>query len=57
MEKIFIGLGVVLLTILKYIGMLILGVLRMVLELAKMILLLFGIIVRVFLAFVRAGTS
>jgi hypothetical protein len=56
MKRIFSGIGVLLLTILKWIGMIILGALRLILELAKFFLLLFGLVVRVFLAFVRAGT-
>lgn len=55
MKRIFSGIGVLLLTILKWIGMIILGALRLILELAKFFLLLFGLVARVFLAFVRAG--
>ena len=56
MKRIFSGIGVLLLTILKWIGLIILGALRLILELAKFFLLLFGLVARVFLAFVRAGT-
>jgi hypothetical protein len=56
MKKIFSGIGIVLLTILKWIGLIILGAVRLILELAKVILLLFGLVVRIFLAFVRVGT-
>lgn len=56
MKKIFSGIGIVLLTIFKWIGLIILGVVRLVLELAKVILLLFGLIARIFFAFVRVGT-
>ncbi|HKL80780.1 MAG TPA: hypothetical protein VJ888_10150 [Mobilitalea sp.] len=56
MMIIFSGIGVVLITLLKWSGMIILGALRLILELAKIILLTFGLIARVFLAFARAGT-
>jgi hypothetical protein len=56
MKKIFSGIGIVLLTIFKWIGLIILGAVRLVLELAKVILLLFGLIARIFFAFVRVGT-
>lgn len=52
MKKIFTGI----LLILKAIAWLILNALGMILELAKIILLLFGLVMRLFLAFVRAGT-
>lgn len=56
MKKIFSGIGIVLLTILKWIGLIILGAVRLTLELAKVILLLFGLVARIFLFFVRVGT-
>lgn len=56
MKRIFTGIGAVLLTILKWIAMLILGVLRLSLELIKVTLLLFSLVARVFLVFVRVGT-
>ena len=56
MMIIFSGIGVVLITLLKWMGMIILGALRLILELAKIILLMFGLVARVFLVFVRAGT-
>lgn len=56
MKKILSGIGIILLTIFKWIGLIILGAVRLILELAKVILLLFGLVARVFLAFVRAGT-
>lgn len=56
MKTIFSGIGIVLLTILKWIGLIILEAVRMILELAKVILLLFGLVARIFLAFVRVGT-
>lgn len=56
MKTIFSGIGIVLLTILKWIGLIILEAVRMILELAKVILLLFGLVARIFLALVRVGT-
>lgn len=56
MRRIISGLGAGVLMIVKWIVKIILGGLRLFLELAKVILLLFGLIARVFLAFVRAGT-
>lgn len=56
MKKIFTGIGAVLLTILKWIAMIVLGALRLCLELAKVTLLLFSLVARVFLVFVRVGT-
>jgi hypothetical protein len=56
MKRIFTGIGAVLLTILKWMAMLILGALRLSLELVKVTLLLFSLVARVFLVFVRVGT-
>jgi hypothetical protein len=56
MKRIFTGIGAVLLTILKWIAMLTLGALRLSLELVKVTLLLFSLVARVFLVFVRVGT-
>lgn len=56
MKKILSRIGIVLLTILKWIGLIILGAVRLILELAKVILFLFGLVARIFLAFVRVGT-
>ena len=56
MRRIFGAIGTVILTILKWIARIILGALKLVLELAKIILLLFGMVARVFFAFVRMGT-
>ena len=50
------GLGNVLVAILKAIAWLILNALQLVLNVAKVFLLLLGLVVRQFLAFVRAGT-
>ncbi len=52
----FAGLGGVLVAILKAIAWLILQALQLVLNVAKVFLLLLGLVGRVFLAFVRAGT-
>jgi hypothetical protein len=57
MKRIFLGIGAVLLIILKWVGIIILGALKLSLELAKVTLLLFGLIARVFLVFVRVGTT
>lgn len=57
MKRIFLGIGAILLMILKWIGIIILGALKMSLELAKVTLILFGLVARVFLVFVRVGTS
>lgn len=50
------GLGNVLVAILKAIAWLVLNALQLVLNVAKVFLLLLGLVGRVFLAFVRAGT-
>ena len=50
------GLGNVLVAILKAIAWLILNALHLVLNVAKVFLLLLGLVGRLFLAFVRAGT-
>ena len=50
------GLGNVLVAILKAIAWLVLNALQLVLNVAKVFLLLLGLAGRVFLAFVRAGT-
>lgn len=54
--RFFAGLGSVLVAILKAIAWLVLNALQLVLNMAKVILLLLGLVGRVFLAFVRAGT-
>ncbi len=54
--RFFAGLGNVLVTILKAIAWLMLNALQLVLNVAKVFLLLLGLVGRVFLAFVRAGT-
>lgn len=50
------GFGNVLVAILKSITWLILNALQLVLNVAKVFLLLLGLVGRLFLAFVRAGT-
>lgn len=54
--RFFAGLGNVLVAILKSIVWLVLNALQLVLNVAKVFLLLLGLVGRVFLAFVRAGT-
>ena len=54
--RFFAGLGNVLVAILKAIAWLMLNALQLVLNVAKVFLLLLGLVGRVFLAFVRAGT-
>ncbi|MBQ3061978.1 MAG: hypothetical protein IJD02_06010 [Lachnospiraceae bacterium] len=53
--RFFAGLGSVLVAILKAIMWLVLNALQLVLNMAKVFLLLLGLVGRVFLAFVRAG--
>ena len=50
------GLGSIVVAILKAIAWLVLNALQLVLNVAKVFLLLVGLVGRVFLAFVRAGT-
>ena len=54
--RVLAGLGNVLVAILKAIAWLMLNALQLVLNVAKVFLLLLGLVGRVFLAFVRAGT-
>lgn len=54
--RFFAGLGTVLVTILKAIAWILLHALQLVLNVVKVFLLLLGLVGRVFLAFVRAGT-
>ena len=54
--RFFAGLGNILVTILKAIAWILLHALQLVLNMAKIFLLLLGLVGRVFLAFVRAGT-
>ena len=56
-KNIIIKIGCVLLMILKGIVWSALAVLKLALEFLKVTLLLFGLIRRVFLAFVRVGTA
>lgn len=55
MRRIMGAIGTGILTILKWIVRIILGALKLVLELARIILLLFGMVARIFLSFVRIG--
>jgi hypothetical protein len=55
-KNIIIKIGCVLLMILKGIVWSALAVLKLALEFLKVTLLLFGLVMRVFLAFVRVGT-
>ena len=54
--RFFAGLGNILVTILKAIAWILLHALQLVLNVAKVFLLQLGLVGRVFLAFVRAGT-
>ena len=54
--RFFAGLGTAFVTILKVIIRILLGIVQSVLNMAKVFLLLLGLIGRLFLAFVRAGT-
>ncbi len=56
-KSIIIKIGCVLLMILKGIVWSALAVLKLALEFLKVTLLLFGLVMRVFLAFVRVGTT
>ena len=55
-RRFFVGLGIVLLTILKGITWLLLSILKIALGAAKIFLLLFGLVARFVLALVRIGT-
>ena len=55
-RRFFVGLGIVLLTILKGIAWLLLSILKIALGAAKIFLLLFGLVARFVLALVRIGT-
>ena len=50
------GMGIVLLTVLKWMIKIVLGILSLILELAKIFLLVLNLVFRVFMAFVGAGT-
>lgn len=49
------GMGIVLLTVLKWMLKIVLGILSLILELAKIFLLVLNLVFRVFMAFVGAG--
>lgn len=55
--NIFSKIGYLLLAILKGIAWVLLTILKLGLESLKIMLLLFGLVVRIFLAFVRVGTA
>lgn len=50
------GMGIVLLTVLKWMLKIVLGILSLILELAKIFLLVLNLVFRVFMVFVGAGT-
>ncbi|MBO5424503.1 MAG: hypothetical protein J6A25_03235 [Lachnospiraceae bacterium] len=54
--RFFAGLGNILVAILKAMAWLVLNALQLVLNVAKVFLLLLGLVGRIFLAFVNAGT-
>ncbi len=56
MIRLLSGFGRLLLTILKWIAKALLALLTLVVEVFKLFLLLFGLVARIFLAFVRGGT-
>ena len=56
MRRVMGAVGTVILEILKWISRIILGALKLALGLARIILLLFAMVARVFLSFVRMGT-
>ena len=56
MRRVRGAVGTVILEILKWILRIILGALKLVFGLARIILLLFAMVARVFLSFVRMGT-
>ena len=56
LRRFFAGLGSILLTILKGLAWVGLSALKLVLGIAKIFLLLFGLVARLFLAFVRFVT-
>ena len=56
MRRVMGAVGTVILEILKWILRIILGALKQALGLARIILLLFAMVARVFLSFVRMGT-
>ncbi len=55
--NIFSKIGYFLLTILKGIAWVLLTILKLGLESLKIMLLLFGLVAKIFLAFVRVGTA
>lgn len=57
MKNILVKIGTGVLMILKAMAWLLLGTLKLSLEILKIVLLLFGLIMRIFLVFVKAGTT
>ena len=57
MKNILVKIGTGVLMILKAMAWLLLGTLKLSLEILKIVLLLFGLIMRIFLIFVKAGTT
>ena len=55
-RRFFVGLGTILLAIIKGIAWILLSILKIVLGAAKIFLLLFGLVARFVLALVRIGT-
>ncbi|MGI6500658.1 MAG: hypothetical protein ACOX1S_07220 [Anaerostipes sp.] len=55
-RRFFVGLGTILLAIIKGIAWLLLSILKIALGAAKIFLLLFGLVARFVLALVRIGT-
>ena len=56
LRRFFAGLGMILLAILKGIAWILLSILNLALGVSKIVLLLLGLVARLFLAFVRIGT-
>lgn len=56
MSRILSGLGRIIITILKWIAKAVLTLFQLILELLKVMLLLFGLVAKIFLVFVKAGT-
>lgn len=57
MKNILVKIGTGVLMILKAMAWLLLGTLKLSLEILKLFLLLFSLVMRIFLVFVKAGTT
>ena len=57
MKNILVKIGTGVLMILKAMAWLFLGILKLSLEILKLFLLLFSLVMRIFLVFVKAGTT